>query len=74
MKVDVGGLAADARYYFEFEALGYRQAIQQIRGEISSEEAVTLTQRYTRRYANRRYYKGDLEGRNQGYGQNCKGR
>ncbi len=36
-----------------FEALGYRHALQAIRGELTVDEAVELTQRDTRRYAKR---------------------
>ena len=36
-----------------FEALGYRYALQTLRGELSVEEAIELTSRDTRRYAKR---------------------
>jgi len=38
-----------------FESLGYRQALQVLRGELTLEEAITLTQRDTRRYAKRQW-------------------
>jgi tRNA dimethylallyltransferase len=36
-----------------FEALGYKQALQSIRGELSPREALFYAQRNTRRYAKR---------------------
>ncbi len=36
-----------------FRALGYKQVLRHLRGEISAEEAVALTQQETRRYAKR---------------------
>ena len=36
-----------------FQALGYRQAVSVVRGDLSVQEAITLTQRDTRRYAKR---------------------
>jgi tRNA dimethylallyltransferase len=36
-----------------FRALGYRQALRHLRGEISQDEAICLTQRATRQYAKR---------------------
>ena len=38
-----------------FESLGYRQALQVLRGELTIEEAIALTQLDTRRYAKRQW-------------------
>ncbi|HXH28277.1 MAG TPA: tRNA dimethylallyltransferase, partial [Candidatus Polarisedimenticolia bacterium] len=38
-----------------FKALGYREALRHLRGEIPLEEAILLTQRNTRRYAKRQW-------------------
>jgi tRNA dimethylallyltransferase len=45
------------------DSLGYRQALQVLRGELTVEEAVTLTQRETRRYAKRQWtwFRRELE-------------
>jgi tRNA dimethylallyltransferase len=45
-----GGCAESAN---AFKALGYRETLRHLRGEISLAEAVTLTKRNTRRYAKR---------------------
>ncbi|HMD49702.1 MAG TPA: hypothetical protein VKG79_11415, partial [Bryobacteraceae bacterium] len=36
-----------------FESLGYAQALQEVQGLITREQAIELTQRETRRYAKR---------------------
>lgn len=56
-----GGLAGEVRGILDmgytsakpFEALGYKQALQLIRGELSPRDALFYTQRNTRRYAKR---------------------
>ena len=57
-----GGLTAEVRRILDlgfaptskpFESHGYRQALQQLRGELTPEEALLYAQRNTRRYAKR---------------------
>src|SRR2546426_12477669 len=38
-----------------FKALGYRETLRHLRGELSLEEAIALTRRNTRRYAKRQW-------------------
>lgn len=57
-----GGLTAEVRRILDlgfaptskpFESHGYRQALQQLRGELTPQEALSYAQRNTRRYAKR---------------------
>lgn len=57
-----GGLTAEVRRILDlgfaptskpFESHGYRQALQQVRGELTPQEALSYAQRNTRRYAKR---------------------
>lgn len=57
-----GGLTAEVRRILDlgfaptskpFESHGYRQALEQLRGELTPEEALSYAQRNTRRYAKR---------------------